>query len=294
MIKLFLRGVAGLFLAVAGQSVGHSATTAAAETVTVRYFQLDARYLYQQELLALILEKTRVPGTAVTLQPTDKAVTQGRGLIMLENAQVDVAYLPTSRERESRFRAIKLPIMHGLLGYRLLMIHKDSRQRFAGINNLDELRAQTSVGFGTHWADAEILRHNRLKLVTNSVYPNLFKMLARQRFDYFPRGLHEAWQELAQFSPHYPALMIEPKLALYYPLPVYFFVHRDNTVLAERLERGLRQAMNDGSFRRLFQAHFRQVLAMAALDTRQVIALENPEIPTPADIVGKPPERVKD
>ena len=291
MIKLFLTGVVWLLSVVAGASYAQGSAAAAADSVTVRYFQLDARYRYQQELLSLILDKTREPGAGVTLQPVDTTVTQGRGLIMLENAQVDVAYLPTSREREVRFRAIKIPIMRGLLGYRLLMIHKDARSQFERVKSLKQLREQTSVGFGTHWADADILRHNRLSLVTNSVYANLFKMLDRRRFDYFPRGLHEAWQELAQFSPQYPALMIEPHLALYYPLPVYFFVHRDNAALAERLERGLRVAMADGSFRQLFDKHFQQVLQMATLEQRQVIALENPEIPTPTDAVSRPPAR---
>ena len=75
-------------------------------------------------------------------------------------------------------------------------------------------------------------------------------MPANKRFDYFPRGLYEVWGEQKVNADK--NLVIEDSLMLYYPAPIYFFVNKKNVALANRIERGLRIAMQDGSFDKLF------------------------------------------
>ena len=65
-----------------------------------------------------------------------------------------------------------------------------------------------------------------------------------------PCGLYEVWDE--QRAHPEQEFMIEDSLMLHYPAPIYFFVNKKNTLLASRIERGLRIAMNDGSFDQLF------------------------------------------
>ena len=70
-------------------------------------------------------------------------------------------------------------------------------------------------------------------------------------------------------------------MLLHYPAANYFFVAPDNEALAERLETGLRRALEDGSFDELFRTHpvnaeaFRQTNILV----RRVLRLENPLLP---------------
>lgn len=77
----------------------------------------------------------------------------------------------------------------------------------------------------------------------------LFNMLAAKRFDYFPRGLYEVWEE--QIVHADKGLVIETSLLLHYSSPVYFFVNKKDVQVANRIERGLKIAKADGSFDRL-------------------------------------------
>ena len=74
---------------------------------------------------------------------------------------------------------------------------------------------------------------------------------------------------------------------LYYPTAEYFFVNRDNVALAERIERGLRRALADGSFDRLFREHPVNATAFGKSNIlkRRIIRLDNPLLPpeTPFD-----------
>ncbi|PWF48254.1 hypothetical protein C7C56_012785 [Massilia glaciei] len=102
---------------------------------------------------------------------------------------------------------------------------------------------------GTQWSDAAIMRSNGYTVTTSLHYDALFPMLALNRFDYFPRGLYEVWNEAEVHRDE--GLRIEKNIMLYYPAPFYFFVNKKDVALAERIERGLKMAQEDGSFDRL-------------------------------------------
>ena len=99
-------------------------------------------------------------------------------------------------------------------------------------------------------------------------------MLQLGRVDYFPRAITEIQSELQSHS--VLDLAIAPELVLYYPAPLYYFVHPDKTQLAEDIEYGLREAIADGSMKQLFLQHFADDIAQAQLQQRRVIRLENP------------------
>ncbi|NMH67047.1 transporter substrate-binding domain-containing protein [Shewanella salipaludis] len=261
----------------------------------IRYFQTDLRYQYRIELLELALRKSQAaeiaaPETIDTettatesaanglpLQPLTTAVTQSRGIAMLEQGEVDVAFLPTSRELEQRLLAVRIPIMQGLLGYRVLLIHSRNQAKFAKLETLEQLQRRFVAGFGADWTDLAILTHNRLQVQRVTQYQNLFPMLNAGRFDYVPRGINEVWDEMAVMGPQYPGLLVDSQLALHYDYPIYFFVNKANRQLANRIEKGLRLALADGSFKRLFLSYHGQLVTR--LRNRRVFELTNPTLP---------------
>ena len=72
--------------------------------------------------------------------------------------------------------------------------------------------------------------------------------------------------------------MVEQHLVIHYPAPGYIFVAKNNTVLAERLERGFRLALQDGSFDQFFVSHpdIANVLALGNLQERLIFQVTNP------------------
>ena len=244
---------------------------------TIHYFQHDSRYAYRTALLQLVLDKTLDEGLCV-LRPQFTTVTQDRGLALLQEGRIDVVSVPTTLQRERDLRPVRFDILRGLLGYRVLLIRKQQQADFAAVQTPEELR-RFRLGFGSQWADLPLLQYNGFNVIAAPQYESLFGMLVRERFDAFPRGLNEAWQELSERQTDFPDLMVEPTLALNYPWPVYFFVRKDNQALAERLQRGLLKAEADGSMHQLFMRHHGHLLQQANLTKRRLFQLVNPALP---------------
>lgn len=173
---------------------------------------------------------------------------------------------------------IPYPIDKGLLGYRVALIVGENQARIGAISNLAGLRGLT-VGRGEGWGDVRIFQHNGVPVETTPSYDSLFAMLARGRFDLFPRGITEAPQELLAFRERYPRLAIEQTLLIKYPYAQFFYVSRSEPRLAARIKLGLEAMLADGSFEAMFQQHFAGPIAELRLSERKVIELENPFLP---------------
>lgn len=248
--------------------------------LTLKFFQTDSRYSYRIDLLKLALDKTAATDGPYLLSPVTEEMTQARGLQSLEMKQdINIAFLSATAEREARFLSVKVPVLQGILGYRIAMIHQQQADVFASIRSLDDLR-RLNAGFGSHWADFSILEANQLPVTGVARYPNLFSMLNAGRFDYFPRGLNEIYRELEERKQHYPQLTADKGFALYYPYPVFFYVSKDNQALADRLQRGLELAKADGSFDRLFMDYHSEVIKRSGLKHRRIFVLNNPDLPS--------------
>src|SRR5471030_2632448 len=103
---------------------------------------------------------------------------------------------------------IPIPADRGVHGYRVFLIRAERQAEFNQVRTLDQLR-QFVMGHGANWGDIKILEHNRLPLITGTLYENLFPMLEPGRFDYFSRSALEAPLEMDSFSSKYPDLRIE-------------------------------------------------------------------------------------
>lgn len=136
---------------------------------------------------------------------------------------------------------------------------------------------QLKIGSGTHWSDTEVYRFNGLPLVTSYSYTSMFRMLDVKRFDYMARSIQEVNYELEHYGKL--GLAIEKNLVIHYPQPIYFFVNNNNPALAERIQRGLEIARDDGSLDALFLdiPNFRQAWEQLQQLNRKVIELKVPE-----------------
>ena len=244
----------------------------------IRYFPSGTIYEYRWKLLELALTHTNDMAKPLQLAPFTENVTQNRGLSLLESGAIDVIALGTNAEREAQLLPVKIDILRGIVGFRLLVIRAADQERITQMDDIS-LRKQLMFGLNSQWADLPIMRANGFSVVTSSDYENLFVMLAANRFDAFPRGLNEARRELDERKQNYPQLAIEKSKALYFPYPVYFWVNKNNVALAKRIELGLTRSLADGSFRKLFESYHAAEIAAIKKEKRKVILLENTILP---------------
>lgn len=239
----------------------------------------DQRNKYFLSVLELALKKSRGEYGGYRLQPADTSFGPGRSRSMLaEGENLDVIWTMTTREREQNLRPVRVPLLGGLTGLRVLIIRADDQPWFRNIESVDRLR-KLRAGQGNDWPDTKILRANDLPLMATDSYEGLFRMLAEGRFDYLPRSVNETRAEVGAFDEW--NLKIEEKLLLYYPTASYFFVHPGDDRLAQRLRAGLKHALEDGSFRKLFRGHPINQRAFNQLNLlrRRVLCLKNPLLP---------------
>jgi len=108
--------------------------TTVKDTLEIKYFQKDERYKYRIKLLDLAMQKTIKTDGPFILKPVKGRMTQDRGIFFLKrNKRVDVAFLPTDINREKELLPVRIGILHGILGYRVFLIRKDSRDEFGSI-----------------------------------------------------------------------------------------------------------------------------------------------------------------
>ncbi|HOY23336.1 MAG TPA: diguanylate cyclase [Cellvibrio sp.] len=206
---------------------------------------------YFTQLLNLALSKTESQYGKVNLVelPNRNVDKRLRAELLVRN--IDLLWSPTSPELETEFLPVRVSLLKELNNYRLLLIRPETQAQFSRVETLNDLR-QFKGGMSAQWADANIMEANSLPLVKAVGYGKLFKMLAAKRFDYFSRGLYQIQTEV-NFYPDLH-LAIEKDLMLHYLNEVYFFVHKDNKALAQRLKLGLDAAQRDGSFDALFNS----------------------------------------
>ena len=226
-------------------------------------------------ILQMALDNTQQEYGTYELQ-TSAPMEQGRLTLELEkNLRVHVASFAPTAEREKRLLPIRIPVTKGLLGFRVCLIPQGSQTKFDGITNREQWIARgLTIGQGTHWPDTAILEANGLPVVKSVKYAPLFDMLIHQRFDCFSRSVSEVLPELEQHAQR--GLELEQGLMLVYRLPTYFFVSRDNPELAQRIEKGMRMALANGTFDALINKVYDPQLKQINFQQRRQIFLDNP------------------
>lgn len=192
----------------------------------------------------------------------------------LNNGAVDIIWTLTSAKHETSFKAVYIPIYRGLLGMRIGIVPQAHKNLLEKVKTVSDLR-QFKAGQGALWADTQILKDNDIPVVEELKYQNLFPMLEGGRFDYFPRGIPEPWSEIEREAKY--NLVVDPHILIRYTAPFYYFVKKNNHVLANHLTEELNKMVDSGEFEGLFfaDAEIKSGLAYADLETRTIIELDN-------------------
>lgn len=230
------------------------------------------------ELLHQVFDHTNAKYGPYKLKPSQQPMNELRAIHELQSGTIDVLWTSTSEDRERMLLPVRIPIEKGLLSYRVALISQDRQPMIDHVETLDDLRELT-IGQGIGWGDIAVYHYNGID-VAEANYSSLFEMVASGRFDLFPRGVGEIFDEYDTYAVSNPGLAIEKNLLLYYPWPYYFFFNRKNGQhLAKRVEEGLRMMIRDGSFDSWFQKNYAAAISRANLARRRIIRLKNPLLP---------------
>lgn len=186
--------------------------------------------------------------------------------------EINILWTSTSTDREKQFLAVEIPLLKGLLGLRLPLVLAKNKGAI-NAQDLAQLR-KYSAGQLLSWVDAKVLKYNGIEVTGSPTYPALFKMLAANRFDYFPRSVTEVWAEIAHHKEL--DLAVADNFAIYYPTAMYFFVNKANYFLHAEIKKGLEQAIADGSFDQLFAKYHQGFITKSKFKQRHIIRLNNP------------------
>jgi hypothetical protein len=233
----------------------------------------DHRFSYEMELLRLALDKTTPEFGPYTLTPA-APMNLPRAMALATGKDNLIFKTSYAQKLTNTFYYPAYPIDRGIFSYRICFENNQSATQTGNIVNLEQLR-KLSIGQGVGWLDSDILKHNGFSVMEAANYENLFPMLAGERFDLFCRGPSEIqpeWQNYGDIG----GFRINPNLALYYPLPRFFWVHKSKPKVFARLNRGLQLAYTDGSALELWRKHYQANLGAINLNNRRIFILRNP------------------
>lgn len=211
-------------------------------------------------------------------------MTQARANEEVKNGKLDLIWTTTDKATEEELEPIRIPLFKGLLGCRIFIINKKNQHKFDQVKTFEDLKKLT-FGQGKTWADGKILEANGLTVIKTYKYDNLFFMVDGDRFDAFPRGVHEPFGEIEK-RPNLN-LGVENSILLIYKMDLYLYTRKENRKFAKELEAGFNKAIADGSFDQLFYSspQVKDIMDKANMKNRKVFYLENPTLhkDTPLD-----------
>lgn len=259
-------------------------TSTFAEPQVIRYPARDAslgedvRPSYYLTLLEEVLDITQSDFGDYVLQPSEQYLPQGRAVLELKEQHVDVLWTMTSIERERSIWPIRIPLKKGLLGVRVLTVHKNKIAQFDALSSADGIKAMQAIQ-GHDWPDYQILKMAGFFVTPTSRYKDVFDLLTKSRFDYFPRGILEARAEIEQYK--LDDIRVAKDKAIIYRSPIYFFVNKDSKLLHKRIETGLQRLRKSGRFDQLlyqFPAH-QSAVELIKQPPELMIHINNPLLP---------------
>jgi len=209
--------------------------------------------------------------------------TMERKRIILEmergSPSVNAAVFPLDGLLDATLLPVRIPVDRGILGLRILLVRAGDEDRMGEHRSLESLGA-LRIGVIPSWAEARIVRYNGLNAIDGASLGGLWKMLERGRVDALDRSALEAGAELARYRDEAPSAVLDRHVALYGPLPSYFWFSRSagGRLLAQRVRAGLELMVADGSLDALFHQYFDQTLRDLEMEHRTMIYLENPYI----------------
>jgi len=241
-----------------------------------------------QRLLLAVLEASS--GKYGPYQLRTSLLRMERDRLMLEMQQgreVNLSVQVTSTLWEQQLAVVRIPVDKGISGYRIALIDGRRQAEFSALRTLEQLKAMP-MGAGRQWSSTVVFARSGFDVVQGNSSAGLHSMLAAHRFDYFPRAIDEAIFEQAAYVRQFPTLAVERSMAIYMPLPRYFFVGgSDRQRLAERLEYGLQALIVNGRYDQIFHEFYDGLIDRTGLRKRRVFRLDNPSLPSQTPLANK-------
>jgi hypothetical protein len=232
----------------------------------------DAIYAHAKQLLTEALLVTQADYGTFEFVVSSQESPQRRQLRSLEHDLLDITWSVTSSDREAYFLPIRIPIMAGLFGKRVLLINAEDT-RFSKDMDIADLKAFRAV-LGYDWPDTTIFRKAGIP-VLETTYRASFKMVAEGFADMFPRSVMEVLEEM-EHEDLSKGLVVEDNIVFSYPSPIFFFVGSNNQQLATRITEGLLQLLKNHRFQQLLKQHKGYQQSLALMKGRTVISIDNP------------------
>lgn len=238
----------------------------------------DSRYVYEQAVLKLALEKTVETYGPYKLIPSKVGSNVKRNEQQLidgtyENFIVKLAYEPRLADQ---LAYIPFPVERGILGYRVFFTSEKIKGQLKDVTTLEQLK-KFSILQGIGWSDVSILREAGFDVKTGTNYDTMFKMVAVNRADLFSRGVTELYGEW-QARQDVKGLTFDESISLHYPVPRFFFINKKNQQALKRIQDGLEAAYADGSFQELWHKNFDEGLNVISLKNRKIFNINNPGV----------------
>ena len=258
---------------------------AIADTVVLaRAFANDDFGKYQIAVLSRALEVTSEFGELnISLHP--QPMSQSRQMRSLLEGSADIMWSVTSKSRERKLTPIRLPLLRGYSGHRVIVVNTEEKAQFDGITSLESLKEKQFVQ-GADWPDLKILKANGFGVVSedwSTWFRSMYLLVERNVVDGFPRNIIEIHSDIQHFDNN--ELAIDKNHLITYPNYEYFFVRSDKQQLANRIRLGLIRLIQSGELEEIFYSIDTHLLANDLLNDpkRQVHELNNPLIPGPLD-----------
>lgn len=242
----------------------------------------DPRYVYSLILLNRALEHTNKDNLPSEIASYEGITSRERSFQLLLDGDIHVVAEAPKPNWESELIAIRIPLRKGIQGYRLFFVHKDHKADLAKVETLEDLQ-RWSTGSGYQWSTRRVMEENGFDVVVSKSYTGLFSMLNAKRFVTFGRGVNEIFAELEKFGSQMPNAMIDQYVAVYIPLPTYFFVSPKHKALADRIQKGLEIMIDNGEFDQLFFEYHGDMIKQAGLENRKIFKLNNSNL-SPASL----------
>ncbi len=246
----------------------------------------DSRYQYTEDLLKLVLLASSDKYGDYRLERAQAPMSRNRALTeMIDGDLLHVMAEAPKPEWEAQLIPVRIPIRKGVQGYRLFIIRDQDRKLMGTVQSLKDLMS-LPTGSGAQWSTRVVMEEAGFTVMTSTNYDSLFEMLHKGRFVTFGRGVNEAYREVATYGKVFPDLVVDEHVALFIPLPTYYFVTPTQPKLAERIRDGLERMLEDGSFDAFFFHAHCDDLKLARLADRRVFRISNSNLSkdTPHDV----------
>ncbi len=202
-----------------------------------------------------------------------------RGEVLLQRGVVDLIWKGTDERMEQDFLPVRIPVVGGLLGYRIAILPKDLENDF--VNAPVGLIQNMSACQVDHWQDSNILEYNGYQLIRVSQFNFIYRLLANGRCDYFPRALFEADSQFQLARLEYGFLTLSKDLLFYYPFPSFMFVRKEDKHIQELVYQAFSKLIEQGGFYALLERHplTRPMFPLQQWRGKRLIELSNPWLP---------------